>query len=106
MAFQTITLNMIPHGDMPVFYASQYETGRPIIIDIVMGEDSFNCESLYVELHCRKVDDTVIVLLPDSIDGYTVTFIGTEQLLACPGKNLCEVCLYVDETKGPHLQEI
>ena len=103
MAFQTITLNMIPHGDMPVFYASQYETGRPIIIDIVMGEDSFNCESLYVELHCRKVDDTVIVLLPDSIDGYTVTFIGTEQLLACPGKNLCEVCLYVDETKDTSL---
>ena len=103
MAFQSIELNMIPHGNMPSFYASQYETGRPIIIDIMMGEDTFNCDELYVELHCRKVDDNIVTLLPDSIDGNTVTFIGTEQLLACPGKNLCEVCLYVDDSKDTSL---
>ena len=103
MAFQEFELNMIPHGDMPTFYASQYETGRPIIIDIMMGEDAFACDELYIELHCRKVDDNIVTLEPDSVDGNQVTFIGTDQLFACPGKNLCEVCLYADETKDTSL---
>ena len=103
MAFQEFELNMIPHGDMPTFYASQYETGRPIIIDVMLGEDAFACDELYVELHCRKVDDNVVTLEPDSVDGNQVTFIGTDQLFACPGKNLCEVCLYADETKDTSL---
>ena len=103
MAFQEFELNMIPHGDMPSFYASQYETGRPIIIDIMMGEDAFNCDELYIELHCRKVDDNIVTLQPDSVDGNQVTFIGTDQLFACPGKNVAEICLYVDETKDTSL---
>ena len=103
MAFQEFELNMIPHGDMPTFYASQYETGRPIIIDVMLGEDAFACDELYVELHCRKVDDNIVTLEPDSVDGNQVTFIGTDQLFACPGKNLCEVCLYADETKDTSL---
>ena len=103
MAFQEFELNMIPHGDMPSFYASQYETGRPIIIDIMMGEDAFACDELYIELHCRKVDDNIITLQPDSVDGNQVTFIGTDQLFACPGKNVAEICLYADETKDTSL---
>ena len=103
MAFQEFELNMIPHGDMPSFYASQYETGRPIIIDIMMGEDAFACDELYIELHCRKVDDNIVTLEPDSVDGNQVTFIGTDQLFACPGKNVAEVCLYADETKDTSL---
>ena len=103
MAFQEFELNMIPHGDMPTFYASQYETGRPIIIDIMMGEDAFDCSELYIELHARKVDDNIVTLEPDSVDGNQVTFVGTDQLFACPGKNLCEVCLYADETKDTSL---
>ena len=103
MAFQEFELNMIPHGDMPSFYASQYETGRPIIIDIMMGEDAFNCEALYIELHCRKVDDNIVTLEPDSVDDNQVTFIGTDQLFACPGKNIAEICLYADETKDTSL---
>ena len=103
MAFQEFELNMIPHGDMPSFYASQYETGRPIIIDVLMGEDAFDCSELFIELHCRKVDDNIVTLEPDSVDGNQVTFVGTEQLFACPGKNLCEVCLYADDTKDTSL---
>ena len=103
MAFQEIELNMIPHGDMPYFYASQYETGRPIIIDVMMGEDAFACDELYIELHCRKVDNNIVTLEPDTVDGNQVTFVGTEQLFACPGKNLCEICLYADETKDTSL---
>ena len=103
MAFQEFELNMIPHGDMPTFYASQYETGRPIIIDVMLGEDAFACDELYIELHCRKVDDNIVTLEPDSVDGNQVTFVGTDQLFACPGKNLCEVCLYADETKDTSL---
>ena len=103
MAFQEFELNMIPHGDMPTFYASQYETGRPIIIDIMMGEDAFDCSELYIELHARKVDDNIVTLEPDSVDGNQVTFIGTDQLFACPGKNVAEICLYADDTKDTSL---
>ena len=103
MSFQKIELNMIPHGDMPSFYASQYETGRPIIIEVMMGEDAFACDELYIELHCRKVDNNIVTLEPDTVDGNQVTFVGTEQLFACPGKNLCEICLYADETKDTSL---
>ena len=34
MAFERIELNICPAGDMPVFHCSQYDVGRPIIIDL------------------------------------------------------------------------
>jgi hypothetical protein len=83
---------------MPVFHCSQYENGRPVIIDLVSSDDDAFLvpEGATVELHCRKVDDNIVTLEPDEVDNNTVTFKSTEQLTACPGDNLCEVVLYAD----------
>ena len=96
MALERIVLNIIPAGEMPVFHCSQYENGRPVIIDLVSSDDDAFLvpEGTTVELHCRKVDDNIVTLEPDEVDQNTVTFVSTEQLTACPGDNLCEIVLY------------
>ena len=98
MALERIVLNIIPAGEMPVFHCSQYENGRPVIIDLVSSDDDAFLvpEGATVELHCRKVDDNIVTLEPDEVDNNTVTFVSTEQLTACSGDNLCEVVLYAD----------
>ena len=98
MALERIVLNIIPAGELPVFHCSQYENGRPVIIDLVSSDDDAFLvgEGVSVELHCRKVDDNIVTLEPDEVDNNTVTFVSTEQLTACPGDNLCEVVLYAD----------
>lgn len=98
MALERIVLNIIPAGEMPVFHCSQYENGRPVIIDLVSSDDDAFVvpEGSSVELHCRKVDDNIVTLEPDEVDQNTVTFVSTEQLTACPGDNLCEIVLYSD----------
>ncbi len=94
MAFEIITLNLIPDGEMPVFHASQFDTARPVIIDLVMGEDAYVVpEGITLELHCRKVDDTIVTMEADEVSENRVTFVTTEQLTACIGDNLCEVAL-------------
>lgn len=98
MAFERIELNICPAGDMPVFHCSQYDTGRPIIIDLKNGDDAFTPSAgTTFELHCRKVDDNIVTLDTYEVDGNTLTFTSTEQLCACPGDNLCEVAIYLDE---------
>ena len=98
MAFERIELNICPAGDMPVFHCSQYDVGRPIIIDLKNGDDAFApTAGTTFELHCRKVDDNIVTLDTYEVDGNTLTFTSTEQLCACPGDNLCEVAIYLDE---------
>ena len=98
MAFERIELNICPTGDMPVFHCSQYDVGRPIIIDLKNGDDVFTpTAGTTFELHCRKVDDNIVTLSTYEVDGNTLTFTSTEQLCACPGDNLCEVAIYLDE---------
>lgn len=98
MALERIILNIIPAGEMPVFHCSQYETGRPVIIDLVSSDDDAFLvgEGVSVELHCRKCDDTIVTMEPNEVDNNTVTFVTSEQLTACPGDNLCELVLYAD----------
>ena len=92
MAFEVIKLNLIPDGDKPVVHAAQYDIGRPIIIDVYMGEDSYiMTEGITCELQVRKVDGHIVTAEPDSTLGNTITFLTTEQMTACSGTNLCEL---------------
>ena len=98
MAFERISLNIIPEGEMPVFHASQFDAGRPIIIDLYNGEDAYTpAAGVTFELHCRKVDDNIVTLDTYEVDGNTLTFSSTEQLCACSGDNLCEIAILLDE---------
>ena len=97
MAFERIELNLIPDGEMPVFHCSQFDAGRPIIIDIMVGDDAYTPSAgVTFELHCRKVDDNIVTLDTYEVDENTVTFASTEQLCACVGDNLCEVSILLD----------
>ena len=40
MAFEVINLNLIPTGEPPVIHAAQYDIGRPMIINMYIGEDA------------------------------------------------------------------
>ena len=98
MAFERISLNIIPDGEMPVFHASQFDAGRPIIIDLYNGDDAYTpAAGVTFELHCRKVDDNIVTLDTYEVDGNTITFASTEQLCACSGDNLCEVAIMLDD---------
>jgi hypothetical protein len=98
MAFERISLNIIPDGVKPVFHVSQFDTGRPIIIDLYNGDDIYTpAAGVTFELHCRKVDDNIVTLDTYEVDGNTITFVSTEQLCACSGDNLCEVAIMLDD---------
>ena len=98
MAFERISLNIIPYGEMPVFHVSQFDVGRPIIIDLYNGDDAYTpAAGVTFELHCRKVDDNIVTLDTYEVDQNTITFASTEQLCACSGDNLCEVSILLDD---------
>lgn len=99
--FQRIELNLIPkQGDEPViFYASQYETTRPFIADLMWGETEFapggDC---WAEIDIRKNDDNLVVITEDVvIDNNEVSVILPIQALTCIGKNLGQVKIYAGE---------
>ena len=98
MAFERIELNLIPDGEMPVFHCSQFDAGRPVIIDLMVGDDAYTPSAgVTFELHCRKVDDNIVTLDTYEVDENTVTFASTEQLCACVGDNLCEISILLDD---------
>jgi hypothetical protein len=94
--FQKIELNVIPSGELPVFYASQYETARPFIADLKWGSEVFTPgEGCYAEIDIRKVDNNLVVITDDVvIDGNEVSVILPQQAVTCVGKNLAQVKIY------------
>ena len=96
--FQKIVLNLIPKkGDEPVvFYASQYETARPFIADLMWGDTEFAPgDDYWAEIDLRKNDDNIVVITDDvSIDNNEVSVILPVQAVTCIGKNLGQVKIY------------
>ena len=99
MAFEVINLNLIPTGEPPVIHAAQYDIGRPMIINMYIGEDAWTPEDVDIELQVRKVDANIVTVGPDSVDGNTITFLTTEQMTACSGSNIC-VLKFSNESDG------
>lgn len=99
--FQRIVLNLIPkQGDEPVvFYASQYETTRPFIADLMWGDTEFAPgDSCWAEIDIRKNDDNLVVITDDvSIDNNEVSVILPVQAVTCIGKNLGQVKIYAGD---------
>ncbi len=99
--FQKIVLNLIPkQGDEPVvFYASQYETTRPFIADLMWGETEFAPgDDCWAEIDIRKNDDNLVVITDDvAIDNNEVSVLLPVQALTCIGKNLGQVKIYAGE---------
>ena len=99
--FQKIVLNLIPKpGNEPVvFYASQFETARPFIADLMWGESEFTPgDSCWAEIDIRKVDDNLVVITDDvTIDNNEVSVVLPIQAVTCVGKNFGQVKIYAAE---------
>lgn len=99
--FQRIELNLIPkQGDEPVvFYASQYETTRPFIADLMWGDTEFAPgDDCWAEIDIRKNDDNLVVITEDvAIDNNEVSVILPVQAVTCIGKNLGQVKIYAGD---------
>jgi hypothetical protein len=102
MTSETIKLNLIPGGELPVLHASQFDIGRALSFIIYDGDTLFTSIDAYdISMHVRKVDGTVIGIDTYNIDSETneVIFFTTEQLTACAGKNIGEL-VFSDSVSG------
>ena len=91
MAYEVITLNLIPSGEVPVIHAAQYDVDRPLKFALKLGEDDFNPSGYSLELQIRKVDNNIVTAEPSDVTNNVVTFNSTEQMCACSGTNLGEI---------------
>lgn len=102
MTSETIKLNLIPGGELPVLHSSQFDSGRALTFEIYDGEELFTSFDAYdISLHARKVDGTIIGIDTYNVDSENnqVIFFTTEQLTACAGKNICEL-VFTDSISG------
>ena len=96
MAYEVITLNLIPSGDVPVIHAAQYDKNRPLNFALKLGDDDFNPSGYNLELQIRKVDNNIVTVAPSVVNNNVVTFLSTEQMTACSGTNLGEIQITKD----------
>ena len=97
MAYETIELNLIPSGTVPVIHAAQYDKERPLIFKLMLGDDDFNPSGYDLELQIRKVDNNIVTVAPSVVNNNVVTFLSTEQMTACSGSNLGEIQISKDD---------
>ena len=97
MAYEVITLNLIPSGEVPVIHAAQFDKARPLMFALKLGTDDFDPSTYSLELQVRKVDNNIVTAAPASISGNVVTFSSTEQMTACSGTNLGEIQITKDD---------
>ena len=97
MAYEVITLNLIPSGDVPVIHAAQYDKNRPLNFALKWGDDDFYPSGYDLELQIRKVDNNIVTVAPSAVNNNVVTFLSTEQMTACSGSNLGEIQITKDD---------
>ena len=97
MAYEVITLNLIPSGEVPVIHAAQYDVDRPLKFALKLGEDDFNPSGYSLELQIRKVDNNIVTAAPSDVTNNVVTFNSTQQMCACSGTNLGEIQITKDD---------
>lgn len=96
MMYETVDLNIIPVGEMPVVHCSQYDTNRLIRFVLTDGNDPFTFGGLVsVTTTIRKVDgtlwkyeDTAPVIVSSRYEIAT-----DEQMTACAGNNYGELTI-------------
>ena len=93
MTTQTINLNMIPGGVMPVVYASQYDNQTDaVIFKLYNGTLPFNVPSgAAVLINGTKPDVTGFSYTAASVSGNTAVCNVTTQMTAVAGDVMCEL---------------
>lgn len=93
---QQITLDLIPNGEMPILYASQYDAGRSFRANIVERKIPYNLEGTeLISLTVRKGDGNLVTM--DIANTFAnksyIDFLSTEQMTAIAGSNFGELHL-------------
>ena len=95
---QEKNLNLIPSGDMPVIYASQYDKNRVIRFNLFEGEDEYTLTGTeIVKCNIRKNDEHIVVITPTIGANKYIDIYLTEQACTCFGRNIGEITISSDE---------
>lgn len=90
--FQTVDINIVPTGDMPVVNVSQYDINRIIRFCLLNdGETYTPTNFLKAEFIIRKVDGTLFTQETTILVSNVLELVTTEQMTACAGKNIGEI---------------
>lgn len=93
MTSQTINLNLIPNGVMPVLYVSQYDKGQTWNFNIYSGSQTFTIPTgTGVVIQGTKKDNTGFQY-PCTYSGNVVTATEQQQMTVYSGKVECELVL-------------
>ena len=93
---QQITLDLIPNGEMPILYASQYDAGRSFRANIVERKIPYTLDGTeLISLTVRKGDGNLVTMdIANTFAGKTyIDFLSTEQMTAIAGSNFGELHL-------------
>jgi len=99
---QSITVDLIPNGKMPMLHASQYDDGRQVRINLTENRQAYTLTGNEVlSLAVRKADNTLVTMdIANTYGGKSyVEFATTEQMCACAGLNFGEVTITENGTK-------
>lgn len=92
---QTIKLNLIPGGVLPVVNVSQYDVGRQFAIQVYEGAASYNLTGKSVQIRGTKPDGNGFAYDSTdgaiSVSGNTVTVTTLQQMTACGGDTTVEL---------------
>ena len=93
---QQITLDLIPNGEMPILYASQYDAGRSFRANIVERKIPYTLDGTeLISLTVRKGDGNLVTM--DIANTFAnksyIDFLSTEQMTAIAGSNFGELHL-------------
>ena len=91
---ESITLDLIPNGIMPVLHASQYDISRSYHIDITELGTPYKLDGTEtLTINERKGDNCICTLdVENAFANKTyIEFTSTEQMCAVWGSNLCEL---------------
>ena len=92
---QTIKLNLIPGGVLPVVNVSQYDVGRQFAIQVYDGAASYNLTGKSVQIRGTKPDGNGFAYDSTdgaiSVSGNTVTVTTLQQMTACGGDTTVEL---------------
>lgn len=91
---ETIKLDRVPKGKMPVLHASQYDNGRTHGIDLTnLGEEWKLDGTEKLTINERKVDNNICSMdIENTFVGSShIEFASFLQMCACAGSNFCEL---------------
>ena len=96
---ETLNLNRIPNGAVPVVHVSQYDTGRTFRFNLYEGASVYTLDGTEtVECNVRKLDGNIVTVGVTNTSSNYIDVVTTEQMTAVHGTNYGEIVFKKDDT--------